>query len=99
IIEGVTRVIDSTPQRETSAEIYNIGHGSPIQLMEFISILEEALGTKANIKMEPMQKGDVYTTYADTTKLERNIGYKPCVTLREGVEKFVKWHKSYIENN
>ena len=99
IIEGAVRVIDSTPQRETSAEIYNIGCGTPMQLMEFISTLEDALGKKANIQMMPMQKGDVYTTYADTSKLERNIGYKPCVTLREGVEKFVKWHKSYIENN
>lgn len=99
IIEGVVRVIDTIPQEESPAEIYNIGCGSPMQLMEFISTLEDALGTKANIKMMPMQKGDVYMTYADTSKLERNMGYKPCVTLREGVSKFVEWYKSYIANN
>ena len=99
IIEGVVRVIDTVPQGGNLAEIYNIGCGSPMPLMEFISTLEEALGKKANIEMTPMQKGDVYTTYADTTKLECNMGYKPHVTLREGVSKFVEWYKSYFANN
>ena len=99
IIEGIVRVIDTIPQEESPAEIYNIGYGSPIQLMEFISTLEDALDTKANIQMMPMQKGDVYTTYADTTKLERNMGYKPVVTLQEGIAKYVEWYKSYIAKN
>lgn len=99
IIEGVVRVIDKAPQitedRKVPAEIYNIGCGSPMQLMDFISTLEEALGRKAMKNMLPMQKGDVYTTYADTTKLERDFGYRPQVGLKQGIGKFVKWYLDY----
>lgn len=99
IIEGVMRVIDSAPTSEALAEVYNIGCGHPVQLMEFISTLEEALGKKATLNMMPMQQGDVYTTYADTTKLERNMGYRPCVSLQEGISAFASWYKRYFETN
>ncbi len=66
-----------------------------MQLMDFIRTLEQTLGKTAEMKMMPMQKGDVYTTYADTTKLERDFGYKPHVTLAEGIARFVEWYQAY----
>lgn len=99
IIEGVVRVIDKAPavsdEHPVPAEVYNIGCGHPMQLMDFIRTLERTLDKKAEMKMMPMQKGDVYTTYADTTKLERDFGYKPHVTLEDGISRFVEWYKSY----
>lgn len=100
IIEGVVRVIDKAPaatdEHPVPAEVYNIGCGHPMQLMDFIRTLEKSLGKKAEMNMMPMQKGDVYTTYADTTKLERDFGYKPHVTLEEGIARFVEWYESYL---
>lgn len=91
IIEGVVRVMDRAPQRH---EIYNIGCGSPVKLMDFIAEIEGALGRKAEMTMLPMQPGDVYRTYADTSKLERDFGYRPSVALHEGIGKFIDWYRS-----
>ena len=100
IIEGVVRVIDKAPvatdERPVPAEVYNIGCGHPMQLMDFIRTIEETLGTKAQMQMMPMQQGDVYTTYADTTKLERDFGYRPHVTLGEGIARFAEWYREYF---
>ena len=93
IIEGVIRVIDNIPIVSVPAEIYNIGCGHPVQLMDFIHTLENTLGKKAQMIMLPMQKGDVYTTYADTSKLEQAIGYKAKTELKQGIEIFVTWYK------
>lgn len=93
IIEGVIRVIDNIPIVSVPAEIYNIGCGHPVQLMDFIHTLENTLGKKAQMIMLPMQKGDVYTTYADTSKLEQAIGYKAKIELKQGIEIFVAWYK------
>lgn len=98
IIEGVVRVVDKAPalseSRAIPSEVYNIGCGHPMQLMDFIRTLEEALGKKAEMKLLPMQPGDVYTTYADTSKLQNASGYKPRVSLRSGIGAFVKWYKT-----
>ena len=77
IIEGIVRVIDAKPQGEIPADVLNIGHGHPMLLMDFIRTLENCLGIEAKKEMYPMQQGDVYTTYADTTKLENRTGYIP----------------------
>ena len=91
IIEGVVRVLDKAPAMH---EVYNIGCSNPVKLMDFISEIEGALGRPAEKIMLPMQPGDVYQTYADTTKLERDMGYKPSVTLHEGIGHFIEWYKS-----
>ncbi len=96
IVEGIVRVMGHIPSKDIPAEIYNIGCGHPVPLMDFIRTLEEALGRKANMQMLPMQPGDVYTTYADTTKLEMNVGYRPVVSLKEGISQFVEWYKLYF---
>ena len=97
IVEGTVRVIDTLPEVNSDGlryGVYNIGCGHTVRLMDFISELEKALGVKADINFMPMQPGDVYETYADTSKLERDFGYKPRVDLHTGIGRFAEWFKS-----
>lgn len=95
IVEGLVRVIDHVPNDEIPAEIFNIGCGHPVPLMDFIHTLEDKLERKAEMRMLPMQPGDVYITYADTSKLAESMGYKPKVSLEKGIIEFVEWYKRY----
>ena len=63
--------------------------------MDFVKDLEEALGREAKKEFLPMQPGDVYQTYADTSELEKDFGFKPGTSLKEGLSRFVSWYKSY----
>ena len=76
-------------------EIINLGGSNPVDLKTFISILEKHIGKKAKIKKLPDQKGDVPITYADISKAERILGYKPKVSIEEGIKKMVEW---YVDN-
>lgn len=91
IVEGIIRVLDAPGSGHS---VYNIGCSNPVKLMDFISEIEGAMGCEAQKIMLPMQPGDVYQTYADTTRLEKDFGYKPRVTLHEGIGEFIKWFKS-----
>ena len=96
---GSIQCLDQPPVAEQCANhvpfrVYNIGCSHPVKLIDFISEIESALGLKAEKVMLPMQPGDVYMTNADTTKLETEIGYKPRVTLHEGITQFIEWYKS-----
>lgn len=109
ITEGVVRVIDkvaeSNPEFDTSApdpatsyapyRVYNIGNNEPVQLMEFIETIENAVGKKAEKNMLPMQDGDVVATYANIDSLVEAVGFKPATPLKEGIQKFVDWYKTY----
>lgn len=109
IVEGVLRIADHVPQpdpawnpaqgtpRDSSApyRIYNIGNGSPVKLLDFIQALEQALGITAKKNMLPMQAGDVYATWADTADLFAAVGYKPAMSVEEGVRRFVDWYQHY----
>jgi len=85
--------------------VYNIGGGQPENLLDFVNILQEELvragvlpedfDFEAHKKLVPMQPGDVPTTYADATALERDFGFTPKITLREGLRAFAQWYKSY----
>ena len=89
-------------------KIYNIGGGQPENLLDFVTILQEELiragvlpedyDFEAHKELVPMQPGDVPTTYADATALERDFGFVPKITLREGLRKFAKWYKSYYKS-
>ena len=99
IIEGTIRVIGSMPvatecPNEVAYKIYNIGCSTPVKLMDFINEIEQALGKEAKKIYLPMQQGDVYQTYADTSRLENELNYKPKVNLHEGITKFIEWYKS-----
>jgi len=91
IIEGVIRVLDNPSD---SHRVYNIGCSNPVQLMDFIRTMEEALGCEAQKIMMPMQPGDVYQTYADTSKLEHDMHYRPTTSLKVGIGRFIDWYKS-----
>ena len=106
IVEGIVRVIDNPPKgnpgwdgkpSESVApyKVYNIGNGSPVKLMDFIEAIEETLGKKAKKNLLPMQPGDVPSTYADTSALERDLGYKPYTDVKEGIKKFVEWYRGF----
>ena len=85
--------------------VYNIGGGQPENLLDFVQILQEELlrsgvlpqdyDFEAHKQLVPMQPGDVPTTYADATALERDFGFTPKITLREGLRKFAEWYKEY----
>ena len=72
--------------------IYNIGNNDPVPLMDYIHALEEALGKKAQYNFMEMQAGDVPSTSADISRAEKDLGYKPCVGVKEGVKRFVEWY-------
>ncbi len=93
IVDGVLRAIDC----DYEYEIFNLGKGSPDDLGEFINLLEKHLGIKVKKNLLPMQPGDVMITYADTSKTERMLGYKPNVTLDEGLKRFAEWYKEYYK--
>ena len=86
-------------------KVYNIGGGQPENLLDFVNILQEELlragvlpqdyDFEAHKQLVPMQPGDVPTTYADATALERDFGFTPQITLREGLRKFAEWYKEY----
>ena len=91
IVEGMVRVLDRAPERHA---VYNIGCGQPVGLLDFIAEIERALGRSTGKELLPMQPGDVRRTWADTAKLERELGYRPSVTLREGIGRFIGWYVS-----
>lgn len=97
IVEGTLRVVEHTPDLNMDGvayQIYNIGCSSPVKLMDFIQTIEQAIGKTAQKNFLPMQPGDVYQTYADTSRLEKELNYKPCVSLHEGIARFIKWYLS-----
>ena len=99
IVEGTMHVIDHEPmapdcEHGVPYKVYNIGCSNPVKLMDFISEIENACGREAEKIFLPMQPGDVYQTNADTSKLEKECGYKPHWSLHDGIGEFMKWFKS-----
>ena len=116
IVEGIVRVMQSPPEKKTVDDglpippyrIYNIGGGTPENLLDYIRILQEEL-VRAGVlpkdydfeghrELVPMQPGDVPVTYADSTALERDFGFRPTIDIRTGLRKFAEWYKSYYGN-
>ena len=109
IVEGVIRVIDrkaapnprwsgTNPDSATSYapyRIFNIGNNQPVELMRYISLLEECLGKKAIMEMLPLQDGDVPSTVADVSELHAATGFKPGTSVEEGIKNFVRWYREY----
>lgn len=109
IVEGIYKLLPLAPksnpnwdetvdkQSESFApyKVYNIGNNQPVQLETFISVLEDKIGKKAKKNYMEMQPGDVIRTYADTSDLEKAIGFKPSTSIEEGLEKFANWYKEF----
>lgn len=98
IVEGIKLIMINTLSHNEVYNIYNIGAGDPIELMCFVHELENVIGKKASIFFKEMQLGDVFSTYADITKILQ-IGYMPKVKLSEGLREFYQWYNLYHKNN
>lgn len=102
VVDGIVVTLQRPPQQEecvsgVRTKIYNIGCGHSVKLADFVDELERQMGRKAEKVLMPMQKGDVYRTFADTSLLSDECGYKPHVQLSEGLAEFVAWYRSYYK--
>jgi UDP-glucuronate 4-epimerase len=109
VVEGIGRVLarPAGPNPAWSGEhpdpassrapyrLYNIGNSQPVELLYVIALLEQALGRKAELRLLPMQPGDVEDTVADVTALERDVGFAPATPIEEGIARFVAWYREY----
>lgn len=113
IVEGIVRVMKGAPEQRNGEDglpippyaVYNIGNSDPVNLLDFVTILQEELvragvlpkdyDFESHKELVPMQPGDVPVTYADTMPLQRDFGYKPSTDLRTGLRKFAEWYKEF----
>jgi UDP-glucuronate 4-epimerase len=109
VVEAVVRLVEHVPagNPQWSGEapdpgssaapwrIYNIGNNNPVELLEVVRLLEDAIGMKAKRELAPMQPGDVPATYADVDDLMREVGFKPATPIKDGIERFIKWYRDY----
>ena len=109
VVQAVVRLVDKPAQGDAKWSgdapdparsaapwrVYNIGNNRPVELLELVSLLEQAIGKKAVRELLPMQPGDVPATFADVDDLMRDVGFKPSTPIAEGVTRFVAWYKEY----
>jgi UDP-glucuronate 4-epimerase len=108
VVESVVRLVDHSPLGHSSPSaipdpgsstapwrLYNIGNNQPIELLEVVRLLEEAIGKKAKRDLLPMQPGDVPATYADVDDLTREVDFRANTPISEGVRRFIDWYRSY----
>jgi len=109
VVEGVVRTSETVakpdpdwngenPDPATSSapyRLYNIGNHSPVKLLDYIAVIEQAVGRKAELKMLPPQPGDVPETYADVAVLNQAIGFEPSTPIEVGVKRFVDWYREF----
>ncbi len=94
IVEGILSVILSS-RFPNGAEVYNIGNGSPVGLLEFIRLIEKASESELRKDFVEAQKGDVSETFADISKIHQLTGYKPKTDINQGIDSFIQWYKEY----
>ncbi len=113
IVDGIVRLIDHIPAANSTWDglnpdpssswvpykIYNIGNHRSESLLDFISVIEQALGRKAIIELKPIQTGDVEATFADIADLQEDVGFSPRTTIRDGIPKFIAWFLEYYGIN
>lgn len=111
IVEGIYRLINHIPEGREEWDsnnpdaatsfapysLFNIGNNSPVELMDFISAIENKLGKKAKMNFMPIQTGDVPATYADASALKNAVGYQPNTSVEDGVGNFIDWYKDYYK--
>jgi UDP-glucuronate 4-epimerase len=109
VVQAVVRLIDRPAQGDPQWSgdkpdparspapwrVYNIGNSNPVEILDLVGLLEQALGKKAVRELLPMQPGDVPATCADIDDLTRDVGFKPSTPIAEGVKRFVAWYKDY----
>ncbi len=111
IVEGVARLVEKIPEPLADWDgenpvpgrswvpyrVYNIGNHQTVNLLDFISYIEDALGMKAQKDLQPMFKGDVKATYADISDLREAVDFAPNTPVQEGIAKFIKWYREYYK--
>lgn len=111
IVEGIVRLLPTIPQGDSAwnglepdpassfapYRVFNIGNNKPVELLHFIEVLEEKLGKKAIKNLLPIQPGDVPETFADIDALEKAVGFRPTVSIEDGIGKFVDWYREYYK--
>lgn len=95
IIAGILSLIQLPPSQH---RVFNIGRGEPVNLMDFIRCLEKTIGKPAKLRFCDMQAGDVFNTYASTSALHALTGYKPRISLNEGIERFITWYREFYQS-
>nr|CAA6830807.1 MAG: Capsular biosynthesis protein CpsI [uncultured Thiotrichaceae bacterium] len=109
IVEGVICTLDHPPEKNDSWDgkkpdpstsfapwrVYNIGNQQPVELLDYISAIETSLGRKAEMNLLPLQPGDVVDTFADIKSLTEDVGYRPSIPVKEGIDRFVRWYREY----
>lgn len=98
VIDATLRVLDFPSEEPIPYKIYNVGNSSPVALMDFIQLLETYAGKTVKKVFKEMQPGDVKSTYADTSQLEKDIHYKPKTSVEEGTRLFFEWFVTYYTN-
>ncbi|MBO1363825.1 GDP-mannose 4,6-dehydratase [Prevotella sp. A2931] len=91
IVEGVCRILNGHDDRDIPYSVYNIGNSDPVRLLDFIETMEKVMGKEARKEMLDMQPGDVTQTFADTTRLQNDFGYKPSTAIADGLRKLYDW--------
>ena len=98
IIESIFKLFLKKDREETfKHQIFNIGNGAPVNLLAFIKIIEKEVGIVSKKEFLPMQPGDVYKTWANTDKIQKEIDFKPQVSIDVGIKNFVEWYKKYYK--
>jgi UDP-glucuronate 4-epimerase len=109
VVESVARLVKKPPAGDSRFSgispdpglssapwrVYNIGNNKPVELLEVVRLLEEAIGKKAKRELLPMQPGDVPATYADVDDLMREVDFRPNTPIAEGIGRFIEWYRSY----
>lgn len=109
VVQAVVRLVDkpAMPDPNWSSDrpdpasssapwrIYNIGNNNPVELLDVVALLEQALGKKAIRELTPIQPGDVPATFADVDALMRDVGFKPSTPIAEGIARFIAWYRDY----
>ena len=108
IINPILKLIKKIPQKKNKKKniqdpsestspykIFNIGNNNPKKLTDFLNEIEKQIGKKAKIKLKKLQIGDVYETFADTSKLEKYVNYKSKTSIKKGIFSFISWYRSY----
>nr|WP_321266970.1 NAD-dependent epimerase/dehydratase family protein [uncultured Sulfurimonas sp.] len=93
IVDGIVLIIKS--DLEENYNIFNIGNSAPVNMKDFVNIMQDKFQKEADIKYLPMQKGEVYKTYADISKMKEHFNFSPKTDIKEGIEKFVSWYCQY----
>ncbi len=110
IVEGIVRVMDNPPSGNpewsgdkpdpatsyTNYRVFNIGNNKPVKLMDFVEAIEKAVGKEAIKNFMPLQAGDVPSTCADVSELEKAVGFKPNTPVQQGIDNFVAWYREYF---